>query len=597
MSARWYHFAAAGFGTSLVLANRYSHTKSDQLTLFLRYFSITLLAIATWSLCIYPRFISPLRHIPQARLGWRDRLYKWIYTEPDPNAVFDWLRRTPNNGLIRYPGIGGVERILIVSPAAIKEVLVTRAYGSFERPLLGRQRFAGLFGHGLLSAEGDVHKVAKRKMLAAFAPRHIRALYPLFWSKACEMIASLDEYIRNTSTTTGDEKTNNAPSAIVDIGLWTSRASLDIIGVAAWGKDFHALRDPRSDFIRAYHSIFRGSPKAQRQASVIYAAALAIPLSTLRRYFPCEFFDNLRNGHVAMRKRCQEAIAEKRAVMKTSEANVRAEKEKEEKKSGKDILSVAMATSVFEDEALVGQMTNILAAGHETTSTALVWTCYLLALHPKIQTRLREEVRSRLPSPIFDDNNPGTDSKIDIAEAIESLPYLHAICRESLRVIPVAPLVRREASTDTTILGQAIPKGTSVIAMAWAVNRLESEWGVDALEFRPERWLSEASTGEAANNGDATSTSAPNGTAKLTTMQNKATPYNYLSFSTGPRSCIGEGFAKAEFAALLAAVVGRFRIEPEVDTPEGRGRLPRIMWGITARPLGLRFRMAVLGGW
>ena len=69
--------------------------------------------------------------------------------------------------------------------------------------------------------------------------------------------------------------------------------------------------------------------------------------------------------------------------------------------------------------------------------------------------------------------------------------------------------------------------------------------------------------------------------------------YAFMTFLHGPRSCIGQAFAKAEFAALLAAVVGRF--EFELEEPE---RKIEIKWDITAKPkAGLGVKMKVVEGW
>jgi hypothetical protein len=123
-------------------------------------------AVLTSFLFIYvilPRYLSPLRSIPQARMNWRFRLYQWIYTEPTPVQLARWAESSPSHGLIRYYGIGGSERLLPLHPEAIKETLVTKAYDVFERPRKNRIRFGTLFGYGLLSAEGEAHKVCEHR--------------------------------------------------------------------------------------------------------------------------------------------------------------------------------------------------------------------------------------------------------------------------------------------------------------------------------------------------------------------------------------------------------------------------------------------------
>jgi hypothetical protein len=92
---------------------------------------------------------------------------------------------------------------------------------------------------------------------------------------------------------------------------------------------------------------------------------------------------------------------------------------------------------------------------HETTSSAFTWVTYLLATHPDIQTRLREEIRQNLPS------NPGPE--VDLAAVLESLPLLNAVCNETLRLYPTVPITIRDVVRDTSIIGQFVPKGTQVL--------------------------------------------------------------------------------------------------------------------------------------
>ena len=66
-----------------------------------------------------------------------------------------------------------------------------------------------------------------------------------------------------------------------------------------------------------------------------------------------------------------------------------------------------------------------------------------------------------------------------------------------------------------------------------------------------------------------------------------------MTFLHGPRSCIGQAFAKAEFACLLAAVAGRF----EIELADKDFKLD-IEGTITAKPKkGLNVRIRPLEGW
>jgi hypothetical protein len=70
----------------------------------------------------------------------------------------DWSENVPNNGLIRYLHLFNNERVLVTSPKALAEVLVTKNY-EFVKPKFFRLNLGRLLGNGILFAEGDEHKV------------------------------------------------------------------------------------------------------------------------------------------------------------------------------------------------------------------------------------------------------------------------------------------------------------------------------------------------------------------------------------------------------------------------------------------------------
>jgi len=204
-----------------------------------------------------------------------------------------------------------------------------------------------------------------------------------------------------------------------------------------------------------------------------------------------------------------------------------------------DILSLLIKSSSFADDAMVDQMLTFLAAGHETTSSAFTWLVYLLATHPDAQRRTRDEVRAALP------DNPSSDSNINIAQAVESLPYLNGVISETLRLYPTVPNTLRIAVRDSNITGRPVPKGTEIVISAWAINRSPKLWGQEALVFNPERWIDVDGQGNRRPNY--------NGGADSN--------YSQLTFLHGPRSCIGQNFARAELRCLAVAFVRAFEWE------------------------------------
>jgi cytochrome P450 len=86
-----------------------------------------------------------------------------------------WVREIPNEGLIRYTHVFNSERVLLTSPKALAEVLVTKNYEFVKSEVL-RYNLGRLLGIGLLMAEGSEHKRQRRVLTPAFSYRHIKGM-------------------------------------------------------------------------------------------------------------------------------------------------------------------------------------------------------------------------------------------------------------------------------------------------------------------------------------------------------------------------------------------------------------------------------------
>ncbi|TFY62571.1 hypothetical protein EVJ58_g3785 [Rhodofomes roseus] len=154
--------------------------------------------------------------------------------------------------------------------------------------------------------------------------------------------------------------------------------------------------------------------------------------------------------------------------------------------------NVASDEDKLPDGDIIAQLTTMTLAATDTTANSICRVLHLLAQHPEAQQRLREEIveaRQGIDLP-YDDLN--------------QLPYLDAVLRETLRLYPPATLLSREALEDTVLpLSQPIrcpdgrfmhelpiAKGTEIIMGVLGSNTNKELWGEDALEWKPDRWLS-----------------------------------------------------------------------------------------------------------
>lgn len=321
-----------------------------------------------------------------------------------------------------------------------------------------------------------VAQVQRKNLQPAFSYRHIKGLYPTFWSKSAEMVQVVTAMLKE------DEGKGNRDGTVVELSSWLSRCTLDIIGIAGLGYNFDSINDPNSELLKTYQTVF--APTSQARILALLGPIVPIPLL---RLLPLQ-----RNHDTLTASRTVRAVS-RQLIQEKQRSLAAASKSAAASPAAQDILSVALESGAFTVENLVDQTMTFLAAGHETTASATCWALVALAQHPDVQARLRAEVQSKLPS--LDDASGVTP------EMVDDCAFLHAVCNEVLRFYPPVPFTRREATKDTTLLGQVIPKGTDLVIAAGAINFSKELWGEDADEFKPERWMGE----KRANNGGAES--------------------------------------------------------------------------------------------
>ncbi|RYP68909.1 hypothetical protein DL770_008367 [Monosporascus sp. CRB-9-2] len=565
------------------------------LSIFATTWTFQIVCWVVWVVLLWPKYFSPLRDLPEPSgnsflFGQLHRIRK----EPTGIPHREWAKTIPNDGLIRYLGPFNQERLLVTNAKTLSEVLVTRSY-DFVKPADVQHTLSRILGVGILVAEGDEHRFQRKKLMPAFAFRRTKDLYPVFWDKGREVVEAMTEHIiaRGPSSSwpseqADPEREGKRNSAVIEVGDWASRATLDIIGVAGLGKDFGAIRDPDTKLSRTYRNVFSPSREAQRLALL----TLLLP-NWVVASLPVKRNDDIASAAGYIRSVCRDLIREKREKMQAARSSGAGREEEKPATAAApdvDILSVALESGAFSDENLVDQLMTFLAAGHETTATAMTWAVYLLARHPDVQSRLRREVREHLPSPAAAaaDANPATVSSAEI----DRLPYLNAVCSEVLRYFAPVPLTLREAGPGATIRGRRIPRGTRVVLASWATNRDPALWGEDADEFRPERWLQGGRAADDRDHQDGAADGKKHGSGG-----GASSNYAFMTFLHGPRSCIGQAFARAEFACLLACWAGRFEFALR-DEAERDERNISIKGGATAKPeTGMHVHATLVDGW
>ena len=127
--------------------------------------------------------------------------------------------------------------------------------------------------------------------------------------------------------------------------------------------------------------------------------------------------------------------------------------------------------------------TNLLAAGRDTVSAGLTWLFWLVATHPSVEAKILEEIKKHLL-------DSGKSKDLNINE-LNKLVYLYGAICESLRLFSPVPFnLKCSIQSDILPCGHSIRPNTRILNYLYAMGRMESIWGQDCLDFKPERWIS-----------------------------------------------------------------------------------------------------------
>ena len=168
----------------------------------------------------------------------------------------------------------------------------------------------------------------------------------------------------------------------------------------------------------------------------------------------------------------------------------------------------------------------LLAAGYDTTGTALSWILYDLAMNPGCQETLYEEVM-----------DAGSDANELSYETLQTLPYLDAVIHESLRRHTPIAYLERCCSKDYQIpeTNIIIRKGDIIRASNVGIC-MDPDIFPNPLEYNPENFLKENSSDR--------------------------NPYSFLTFSIGPRNCLGMRFSMFEMKVCISSLISKFNFVP-----------------------------------
>jgi cytochrome P450 len=444
------------------------------------------------------------------------------------NNIYDWVTESliKAGGTFHFRGMwmGGAYGIVTADPSNIEYMLKTK-FKNFPKGKYYRERFYDLLGNGIFNADDELWKEQRRIATSEmhstrFVEHSFQTMQDLVHQKLLKLFEKLVE-----------------SKDSFDLQEVLLRFTFDNVCSAAFGADpgCLALDLPKVPFAKAFEE--------------------ATELTLFRFIVPPFVWKPMRHFGIGYEKRLKEAIkivhdfADKTVALRKNDLT----------KFGSlsdhcDLLSRLIEDSEqgkkrnFPDKFLRDFCISFTLAGRDTSSVALAWFFWLVHKNPEVKSRILGEINEILgcrncKNVLHDDHDV-----VFTVEELKKMVYLQAALSESLRLYPSVPMDMKEVVEDDVFPdGNMVKRGARVHYCIFTMARMESVWGKDCLEFKPERWIKDGQF----------------------VSENQ---FKYTVFNAGPRLCLGKKFAYMQMKMVAASILLRY----EVMVVEGHEVEPKL---------------------
>ena len=333
--------------------------------------------------------------------------------------------------------------------------------------------------NALLTIDGDEARERRRALMPLFTRRSLLDEVPTIAAAVDALCERWDGFA--------------ASGAEIDVYSEMNRLTFDVVGRILVGAEMG------EDMARLEQRIARASAWVARRTRALVPLPMRVPTPRTIAY---------KRNYRGLAAWADKLVADRRA---------------EDAPGVAGRLVAAGEKSGMDDRQLRDEVGAFMMAGHQTTASALSWTWYLLARHPKDQERFAQAADIALG-----DGPPDVDR-------LEVAPYIGQVLDEAMRLYPPGWAFTRTPKADDELDGRRLPAGSVVIISSYANQRSPRFWD-EPERFDPERFA--------------------------ITRRQAIGPYAYFPFGVGPHACIGKHMAEIESKLALALLARRYRLEP-----------------------------------
>ncbi|KAL6192326.1 hypothetical protein ACLB2K_033417 [Fragaria x ananassa] len=440
------------------------------------------------------------------------------------NNLYEWLTQVlcRQNGTFTFKGpwLSSLHCIITSDPRNLEHLLKTK-FSNFPKGPYFRDTVRDLLGDGIFSADDETWQRQRKTASLEFHSAKFRQL----------TVNSLLELVHGRLLPVLEDSVKHSSIAQIDLQDVLLRLTFDNVCMIAFGVDPGCLRPglPRIPFAQAFEDATEATVMRFVTPACLWKAMRYFNLGAERKLkMSIKGVDKFADDVIRTRK--------KELLMESHTSSVGDQKQRS------DLLTVFMRLrdekgEGFTDKFLRDICVNFILAGRDTSSVALSWFFWLLHIHPEVERNILQELRTIVEARSTNDINE--TELVFSPEEMKKMDYLHAALSEALRLYPSVPLDHKEVVEDDVFPdGTILKKGTKVIYAIYSMGRMESIWGKDCREYKPERWLNP-------KDGRFLSESA----------------YKFTAFNGGPRLCLGKDFAYYQMKFVAASILYRYHVK------------------------------------
>lgn len=416
--------------------------------------------------------------------------------------IYDEFGGAPHGGYYQ----GAKPFLMIKDPELVRRVLIKDfAHFADRNPVVPTAN--PLQRDMILNLSREKWKGVRAKLMPVFTSGKLRRMSILI--NECTRL--LDEYLQRT---VGDEATE------IEVRGLFQKFTMDTIGICAFGINCSAIEDENSEFRRLLQKL-NGPGGFRRHKLLMILGAVCPKILTIFNLKEKEdtFVEDFFRSLVADTIKNREEQEAKREDFMQLLINVRAEELKMLQENNDD------SEPLFTEGVCMANAFLFFVAGFETTSTALSYCLYELAVNPEVMEKLYAEITRVLDA---------HDGRVDY-DILKEMEYLDTVISETLRLHPPGAWVDRLCTK-----AYQLPDSTVVLAENTQINIPIACLHNDPRNFpNPQKFDPDRFSPENKHN---------------------IVPGSYLPFGEGPKACIAERFALTEMKAAIALIVSKYTV-------------------------------------